>query len=71
MGELIGKDINAGIKYIMDSGISVNLSIGQLNSNIKYYVGINFSNEPILRQISQALELAKNAVRIASEKNNE
>lgn len=71
MGELIGRDINVGVGYIMDSGISINLSIGQLNSNIKYYIGVNFSNESLLRQISQASELAKNAVRIANEKNNE
>ncbi|MGQ9608876.1 MAG: hypothetical protein ACUVWN_06230 [bacterium] len=68
MGEVIGKDINAGIRYIMDTGLSIDLSFGQLNSNIKYYIGISLTNEPILRQISQASELAKNAARIANEK---
>lgn len=71
MGELIGKDVNAGIRYVIDTGISVNLSVSQLNSDIKYYVGIGFTNEPILKQISQVSELAKNAVRIANEKNIE
>ncbi len=71
MGELIGKDINAGIRYLMDTGISINLSASQLNSGIRYYVGISFTNEPILKQISQVSELARNAVRIANEKNIE
>lgn len=68
IGELIGKDINAGIRYAMDTGVSINLSINQLNSDIKYYLGISFTNEPIIKQISQVSELAKNAVRIANEK---
>lgn len=71
MGEIIGKDINAGIRYTMDTGVSINLSVSQLNSDVKYYLGISFTNEPMIKRISQVSELAKNAVRIANEKNIE
>ncbi len=70
-GELIGKNINVGIRYLLDTGVSIDLSISQLNSDIKYYLGISFTNEPIIKQISQVSELAKNAVRIANEKSIE
>jgi hypothetical protein len=70
MCEVDGKDVNAGLRYMMDSGLSISVATGQLSSDlkdIKYYLGIGFTNAPIMRKIDQSSELAKRAVRIANE----
>ncbi len=68
--ELDGKNVNAGLRYMMDSGLSLNLAIGGLNSNpddMDYHIGVSFTNAPIISRINQSSELAKKAVRIANE----
>ncbi len=70
MCEVDGRDLNAGLRYTMDSGLSVSVATGQLSSDskdIKYYLGIGFTNASIMEKIDQSLELAKQAVRIANE----
>jgi len=70
MGEVKGNDVNAGLKYTMNSGLMVNLAVEGLNSdanNIIYHVGIGFTNAPMMKDIAQSIELAKQAVRIANE----
>ena len=71
MCEVIGKDLNVGSKYTMDSGLSVALAIGQLNSSsvkdFKYYLGVGFTNAPMMKEIDQSMELAQRAVKIANE----
>jgi len=70
MGEVTGKDLNVGLKYMMNSGLMVSLAIGQLNSdykNFKYYIGLGFTNAPMMQEIAQSSELAKQAVKIANE----
>ena len=70
MCEADGKDLNAGLRYMMDSGLSISVATGQLSSDpkdIKYYLGIGFTNAPVMRKIDQSSELAKRAVKIANE----
>lgn len=70
MGELDGRDFNIGLKYIMDSGLSVNLAVGQLDTDpedVRYHLGVSFTNSAMMDRIDQSTELAKRAVRIANE----
>jgi len=70
MCEADGKDVNAGLRYTMDTGLSISVATGQLGSDlkdIKYYLGISFTNAPIMSKIDQSSELAKQAVKIANE----
>ncbi len=70
MCEVDGKDLNIGLRYVMDSGLSVNLAVGELDSDpddVKYYLGVSFTNSAIMSRIDQSSELAKRAVRIANE----
>ena len=70
MCEADGRDLNAGLRYVMDSGLSLNLAIGQLSSDardVEYHLGISFASEPIMRKIDESSELAKKAAIIANE----
>jgi hypothetical protein len=70
MLEVDGRDLNIGLRYMMNSGLSANLAIGELDADpddVRYYLGISFSNAPMMNRIDQSAELAKQAVRIASE----
>ncbi len=68
MCELDGIGINAGLRYVMDSGLSASVGVGPLGSGeIKCYLGIGFTNEPIMEKIIDNSELAKRAVKIANE----
>jgi hypothetical protein len=77
MFEADGKDLNAGLRYKMSSGLSVSMAAGELSSDpgdVKYYIGVSFTNSSMMKKIDQSSELAKRAVRIANEKrfdNNE
>lgn len=74
MGEVIGDSVNAGLKYTMNSGLIVNFAAEGLDSkakNIIYHVGIGFTNAPMMKDIAQSIELAKQAVRIANETRSE
>jgi hypothetical protein len=68
MCELDGIGINAGLRYVMDSGLSASVGVGPLGSGeIKCYLGIGFTNESIMEKIIDNSELAKRAVKIANE----
>lgn len=70
MFELDGRTANAGLQYLMDSGLSLVLAAGDMASEIKgieYYIGINFTNEDMMKKISQSMDLSKRAVKIAGE----
>ena len=74
MGEIKGNNVNAGLKYTMNSGLIVNFAVEGLNSkakNIIYHVGIGFTNAQMMKDIAQSIELAKQAVRIANEARSE
>lgn len=74
MCEVDGKEFNIGLQYKMDSGLSVNLAVGELDSapdDVKYYLGVRFTNSAIMNRIDQSSELAKRAVRIANEARSE
>jgi hypothetical protein len=70
MCEVDGSGLNTGLQYMMDSGLSVSMAAGPLSSgseDIKYYLGIGFTNESMMKKIDQNAELAKRAVKIANE----
>ena len=74
MSEVKGKNVNAGLRYTMNSGLIVNLAVESLNSGIKdvtYHVGISFTNALMMKDIAQSIELAKQAVKIANEVRSE
>ena len=50
--------------------VSVNLAVGELDSDpddVRYYLGVGFTNSSIMSKISESSELAKRAVKIANE----
>ena len=56
MCELDGRDLNVGLHYAMSSGLSVSFAVGELVSSsedIKYYLGLSFTNEPVIDDINQ------------------
>ena len=70
MLEVDGKDLNIGLRYVMGSGLSANLAVGELDSDpgdVRYYLGISFTNASMMDRINQSSELAKKAVKIANE----
>ena len=70
MCEADGRDLNAGLRYMMSSGLSIHLAAGQVSfepKDIKYYLGVSFTNAPMMSRIDQNSELAKQAVKIANE----
>ena len=70
MFEADGKDLNAGLRYKMSSGLSISIAAGELSADpeeIKYYIGLSFTNSSMIKKIDQSSELAKRAVRIANE----
>ena len=70
MLEVDGKDLNIGLRYKMGSGLSANLAVGQLDSSpqdVKYYLGISFTNASMTDRINQNLGLVKKAVKMLDE----
>jgi hypothetical protein len=70
MFEVDGRDLNVGLRYMMDTGLSISLAVGELSSDpeeIEYYLGVRFTNAPMMKKIDQSSELAKRAVKIANE----
>lgn len=70
MTEIKGKWANIGLRCLMNSGLGINLAVGQFDfdrKDISYNIGLSFTNEPIMKNIAQSMELAKQAVRIANE----
>jgi hypothetical protein len=74
MCEVDGKELNVGLRYMMDSGLSINLAVGELDSDpddVRYYLGVSFTNSSIMSKISESSELAKKAVKIANESHSD
>ncbi len=70
MLEVDGKDLNIGLRYVMNGGLSANLAVSGLDSDpgdVRYYLGISFANASMMDRINQSSELAKKAVKIANE----
>lgn len=70
MTEIKGKWANVGLRCLMNSGLCINLAVGQFDfdrKDISYNIGLSFTNEPVMKKITQSMELAKQAVRIANE----
>lgn len=70
MCEVDGKELNVGLRYMMDTGLSVNLAVGELDADpddVRYYLGVSFTNFAMMSRIDQSSELAKRAVKIANE----
>jgi len=70
MFEVDGRDFNLGTRYMMHSGLSLNFAVSQLSSapdGLRYYIGINFTNEPVMNDIDQAAKQALKAVKIVNE----
>jgi hypothetical protein len=73
-GELMGDEVNFGLKYLMKSGLMLNLAINEANFGFEkasYHVALGFTNAELMKGIAQSLELAKQAVRIANEARSE
>jgi len=68
-GEVDGRGVNAGIRYLAKSGLLVNLAATNLNKSeeIRYLFGVAFTNRTILEQLEDAKNLAKQAGNRASE----
>jgi hypothetical protein len=73
-GELKGADISFGLKHLMKSGLMLNFAMEGANSGFRkasYHVALGFTNAELMKEISQSVELAKQAVRIANEARSE
>ncbi|MBD3184860.1 hypothetical protein GF312_21435 [Candidatus Poribacteria bacterium] len=69
MFELDGVNLNLGLRYIMDSGLSLNLASTRISSDpteIKHYLSVGFTNQKMIKEINQSSDLVKHAVRIAN-----
>jgi hypothetical protein len=71
--ELDGRDFNVGTRYLLNSGLSLDLAVGALNAplsegkEIRYLLGVSFTNRMMLQKIEEASQLAKQAGKRASE----
>ena len=71
--ELDGRDVNIGIRYLLTSGLLLDIAFGTLNAplsegkELRYLVGVSFTNLMMLRKIEEASQLAKQAGKRASE----
>jgi hypothetical protein len=71
--ELDGRDMNVGIRYILTSGLLIDIAFGSLNAplsagkELRYLVGVSFNNRMMLQKIEEASQLAKQAGKRASE----
>lgn len=70
MCEADGRDLNVGLQYAMSSGLSINFAVGQLSSaaeDIKYYIGVSFTNEPVIDDIDQISKQVRKAVTLINQ----
>jgi hypothetical protein len=71
--ELDGRDVNVGIRYLSTSGLLLDIAFGSLNAplsegkEIRYLVGVSFTNRMMLQKIEEASQLAKQAGKRAGE----
>jgi hypothetical protein len=65
--------MNVGIRYILTSGLLIDIAFGSLNAplsagkELRYLVGVSFTNRMMLQKIEEASQLAKQAGKRASE----
>jgi hypothetical protein len=71
--ELDGRDVNVSIRYLLTSGLLLDIAFGSLNAplsegkEMRYLLGVSFTNLMMLRKIEEASQLAKQAGKRASE----
>ena len=71
--ELDGRDVNVGVRYLMGSGLLLDIALGTLNAplsegkKIRALFGVSFTNQMMLQKIEEASRLAKQAGKRASE----
>lgn len=71
--ELDGRDVNVGVRYLMGSGLLLDIALGTLNASlsegkkIRSLFGVSFTNQMMLQKIGEASRLAKQAGKRASE----
>ncbi len=70
MCEADGRDLNFGLQYAMASGLSINFAVGQLSfasEDIKYHLGVSFTNEPVIDDIDQLSKQVRKAVTLINQ----
>jgi hypothetical protein len=70
MCEADGRDLNVGLQYAMASGLSINFAVGQLSlasEDIKYHLGVSFTNEPVIDDIDQLSKQVRKAVTLINQ----
>jgi hypothetical protein len=71
--ELDGRGVNAGARYLLSSGLSLDIALGNLDAplseekEIRFLLGVSFTNRMILQKIKATSQLAKQAGKRASE----
>jgi len=71
--ELDGRDVNLGVRYLTISGLLLDIALGTLNAplsegkEMRYLLGVSFTNRMMLQKIEAASQLAKQAGKRASE----
>lgn len=71
--ETDGRGINAGVRHRGNTGLQIHLGAEALDApvsdekEIRYVIGVSWSNREIMRQITEAKRLAKQAGRLATE----
>ena len=71
--EVDGRGVNTGLRHTADSGLQVYLAAEALNApatdgkEIRYLVGVAWTNRALMKRIEEAKRLAKQAGRLASQ----
>ena len=71
--EVDGRDVNAGVRYLLTSGLLLDIAFGALNAplsegkEIRYLLGVSFTNRMMLQKIEETSQLAKQAGKRANE----
>ena len=67
--EFDGADVNAGMRYIISSGLQIALGAETLNNpdELRYLVAVSWTNAPLLEQIDETRRLIKQATKLAIE----
>ena len=75
--EVDGRGINTGLRHTADSGLQVYVAAEALNApatdgkEIRYLAGVSWTNRALMKRIEEAKRLAKQAGRLASQRNYE
>ncbi|MFQ6042167.1 MAG: hypothetical protein ACE5PV_15020 [Candidatus Poribacteria bacterium] len=71
--ELDGRDVNFGARYLTTSGLLLDIALGTLNATLseekemRYLLGVSFTNRMMLQKIEETSHLAKQAGKRANE----